>query len=112
MSDLDERFLLGFGDIVDKIVSTPMGTSPIIRKGREGPAMLRYPWMKVYDETREMYGRPLTLLAAERLLESVGRGDHVLIITNSHETDGPPGAAALARSLVVGLGAIPVIVVN
>ncbi len=112
MSDLDERLLLGFGDIVDRIVSTPMGTSPIIRKGREGPAMLRYPWMKVYDETREMYGRPLTLLAAERLLESVGRGDHVLIITNSHEMDGPPGAAAIARSLVVGLGAIPVIVVN
>lgn len=112
MSDLDERLLLGFGDIVDRIVSTPMGTAPIIRKGREGPAMLRYPWMKVYDETRERYGRPLTLLAAERLLESVGRGDHVLIITNSHEMDGPPGAAALARSLVVGLGAIPVIVVN
>jgi len=68
--------------------------------------------MRVYDETRERYGRPLTLLAAEMLLERVGEGDHVLIVTNSHEMDGPPGAAVLARSLILGLRAIPVIVVN
>jgi hypothetical protein len=112
LSELDEQLIVGFGDIVDRIVSTPVGTAPIIRKGRGGPAKLRYSWMKVYDETRERQGRPLTLLAAERLREEVGRGDHVLIVTNSHEMDGPPGAAALARSLVLGLGAIPVIVVN
>ena len=112
MSELDEQLIVGFGDIVDRIVYTPVGTAPIIRKGRGGPAKLRYSWMRVYDETRERQGRPLTLLAAERLREEVGKGDHVLIVTNSHEMDGPPGAAALARSLVLGLGAIPVIVVN
>jgi hypothetical protein len=112
LSEFDEQLIVGFGDIVDRIVSTPVGTAPIIRKGRGGPAKLRYSWMRVYDETRERQGRPLTLLAAERLREEVGKGDYVLIVTNSHEMDGPPGAAALARSLVLGLGAIPVIVVN
>ena len=112
LSKLYEQLIVGFGDIVDRIVSTPAGTAPIIRKGRGGPAKLRYSWMRVYDETRERYGRPLTLLAAERLMERVGEGDHVLIVTNSHEMDGPPGAAALARSLILGLGAIPVIVVG
>ncbi len=112
MSDLRGQLISGLGDVVDRIVSTPAGTAPIIRKGRGGPAKLRHPWMRVYDEARERYGRPLTLLAAEGLAERVGRGDHVLIVTNSHEMDGPPGAAAIARSLVVGLGAVPVVVVN
>jgi len=112
MSNLEEQFIVGFGDIIDRLVATPFGTAAILRKGWNGPAKLRYTWMKVYNGTREKYGRPLTLLAAERLLEKVDRGDHVLIVTNSHEMDGPPGAAAIARSLVVGLGAIPVIVTD
>ncbi|MGD2142604.1 MAG: DUF4392 domain-containing protein [Candidatus Bathyarchaeota archaeon] len=112
MSELNEQLLIGFGDIVDRIVSTPMGTAPIIRKGRGGAAKLRYTWMRVYDETRLLFGKPLTLMAAEELIEKVRRGDRVLIVTNSHEMDGPPGSAALARSLVVGLGAIPIIVVE
>ena len=112
MNELGEKLLIGFGDIIDRIVSTPAGTAPVMRKERGGPAKLRYSWMRVYDETRERYGRPLTLLAAEKLKERVSRGDFVLIVTNSHEMDGPPGAAAIARSLVVGLGAVPVIVVN
>ncbi len=112
MSNLDEReqFIVGFGDVVDRLVATPFGTSVTLRKGRDGPAKSRYTWMKVYDDTRKKYGRPLTLLAAEQLLDKVKRGDHVLILTNSHEMDGPPGAAAIARSLVLGLGAIPVLV--
>ena len=112
MSGHEGELLEGFGDVLDRIVATASGTAPVVRKGRDGPVKLGYSWMRVYDDTRKMYGRPLTLLAAEKLKENVKRGDHVLIITNSHEMDGPPGAAALARSLVVGLGAIPVIVVN
>jgi hypothetical protein len=112
LSDLEEQLIVGFGDIVDRLVATPFGTAAVLRKGRDGPAKLRYTWMKVYDDAREWYGRPLTLLAAERLMEEVGGGDHVLIVTNSHEMDGPPGAAAMARSLVVGLGAIPMIVTD
>jgi hypothetical protein len=112
MSRLSDEFLVGFGDVVDRIVSTPSGAAPLIRKGRRGPVKSRYSWMKVYDETRRRFGRPLTLLAAERLKESVGEGDYVIIVTNSYEMDGPPGAAAIARALLVGLGAIPVIVAD
>ncbi len=112
MKDIQEELLVGFGDVIDRIVSTPSGTAPVMRKGRGGLVKSRYSWMGVYDETRARYGRPLTLLAAERLMESVSRGDHVFIVTNSHEMDGPPGAAALARALVVALGAIPVVLVN
>jgi len=112
LNEIREKVLLGFGDVVDRIVTTTAGTAPVMRKGRDGPAKLRYSFMQVYDETRERYGRPLTLIAAEKLIEQVNRGDFVLIITNSHEMDGPPGAAAIARSLIVGLGAVPIIMVN
>ena len=110
LSRLDEELLIGFGEVIDRIVSSTIGTGPIIRYGRNGPFLMRYSWMKVYDETRQRYGRPLTLLAAEALKRSVGEGDCVIIITNSQEMDGPAGAAALARALVVGLRAVPIIV--
>ncbi|MFA9495830.1 MAG: hypothetical protein ACERKS_07910 [Candidatus Bathyarchaeota archaeon] len=63
MTKLDEELLVGFGEVVDRLVSTPSGTVPLIRKGRDGIAKSRYSWMKVYDKTRTRYGRPLTLLA-------------------------------------------------
>ena len=112
MMELREELTVGFGDVVDRIVCTPTGTAPVIRKGRGGPVKSRYPWMRVYDDTRERFGRPLTLLAAEELRGRVGEGDYVLIPTNSYEMDGPPGAAAMARALILGLRAIPVVVAN
>lgn len=116
MSGMTEEFmeeaLVGFGDIIDRIVCTPVGTAPTLQKGRGGPLLDRYRWMRVYDDTRIRFGRPLTLLAAEKLKESVGEGDYVVIATNSLEMDGPPGAAALARALIVGLKAIPIIVAD
>lgn len=112
MSEFDRQVLEGFGDTVDRIVATPSGASPVLQSGRDGPRHNRYVWMKVYDETRARYGRPLTLKAAEMLVERVNAGDHVLILTNSHEMDGPPGSAALARALLVGLRAIPVVMAN
>jgi len=112
LDEFDKQVLAGFGDTVDRIVATPSGASPVLRNGRGGLRHNRYIWMRVYDETRARYGRPLTLLAAERLLERVGPGDHVLILTNSHEMDGPPGSAALARALLVGPRAIPVVMAN
>jgi hypothetical protein len=111
-SDIEAQLLEGFGDTVDRIVATPIGAVPLLRKGRSGPVKNRYTWMKVYDETRKRYGRPLTLLAAEKIIEHVKPGSHVLIVTNSHEMDGPPGSAALARVLLVGLHAIPVVMAN
>lgn len=112
MSEINEELSVGFGDVVDRIVSSNVGTAAGLRKERGGPLKSKYLWMKVYDETRKRFGRPLTLLAAEKLKENVGAGDYVIIVTNSHEMDGPPGAAAIARALIVGLRAIPVIVTD
>jgi len=110
--EVKEEMLVGFGDVVDRIVCTPVGTAPYLKKGRGGYPKTVYSWMKVYDETRKRFSRPLTLLAAEKLKERISEGDYVIIITNSIEMDGPPGAAALARALVVGFEAIPVILTN
>lgn len=112
LNEIDETLLIGFGDVVDRIVATTTGTIPVLRKGRDGPLKSRYSWMKVYDDTRKRYGRPLTLLAAEKIIENVKEGDHVLIITNSIEMDGPPGAAVIARALLIGLRAIPIIIAD
>ncbi|AEF83023.1 DUF4392 domain-containing protein [Leadbettera azotonutricia] len=72
----------------------------------------------LYEAAYKRSGGPLTMKAAEVLLSSVGEGDTVFIITgfvlknyNKAETDGPVGAAALARSLIIAKGAKPVFIV-
>ncbi|WNJ18265.1 glutamate cyclase domain-containing protein [Pontibacter sp. G13] len=65
-------------------------------------------------------GRPISIVAAERLAETVGRGDVVMVLTGAGvspilpkgESDGPPGAAAVARALYRGLGAVPTYVLE
>jgi D-glutamate cyclase len=73
----------------------------------------------LYEAARdEGGGRPLTTRAAEGLKQHVGEGDRVLILTGAGyppvmpqgESDGPPGAAVLARMLYWGLGAVPLYV--
>jgi hypothetical protein len=73
----------------------------------------------MYPPTRERHGRPLCLLAAEKLKDTVRHGDIVLIASGMlvyplelAETDGPLGGAALARALQIGLGAKPIIVTD
>lgn len=76
----------------------------------------------LYEAAREQTtsGRPISTVAAEKLVEAVGKRDVVLILTGAGlkpilpegESDGPPGAAALARALYRGLGAIPVYVLE
>lgn len=75
----------------------------------------------LYDAARERGDGPLCFEAAKRL-EPVSRGDHVFIITGSlsrtqvtpriAENDGPLGAAAIARALSIGRGAIPVLLTD
>ncbi len=86
---------------------------------RFGEGLPRGVTHRLYDAARAAQGdEPLTFLAAEGLRQRVARGDHVLIVTGAGappwlpngETDGPPGAAALARALELGLGAKPVYV--
>ncbi len=66
---------------------------------------------------RAAQGGPLCLTAAQELTRRVRPGDVVVIATGlptypwfSGEQDGPVGAATLARALVLGLAARPVIV--
>jgi len=73
----------------------------------------------IYDAARREGGaRPITARAGEALVEHVQPQDVVLIVTGAGyapevpmgESDGPPGAASLARALYWGLHAVPVYV--
>ncbi len=60
----------------------------------------------------------MTFRAAQALISRVKKGDHVLVVTGAGtppglpkgETDGPMGAAAIARAVDLGLGGKPVMV--
>ncbi|WP_206952454.1 glutamate cyclase domain-containing protein [Trinickia acidisoli] len=72
----------------------------------------------MYDVCRAHHGEPLSSLAARRLADTLSRGDTVFIATGAGaapklpqgETDGPVGAAALARALVLAFDARVVLV--
>lgn len=76
----------------------------------------------LYPAARAHLGAPLTSTAAQQLSDNVRPGQVVIITTGwldrPHisrqiaETDGPPGAAVLARALHLGLGAVPVLLVE
>ena len=97
------------GEHIDRLITTEL-------KNRGMPHGFL---IELYEVARkEAGGRPLTTLAAEGLVRSVGKGDAVFLMTGAGypphlpkgESDGPPGAAALARALYWGLGAVPVYV--
>ncbi len=71
----------------------------------------------MYEAARALVGgRPISMVAAERLKAALEPGDTVLVLTGAGyaptmpegESDGPPGAASLARILYKGIGAVPV----
>ena len=90
----------GLGESVDRLVTLD------VRPGGSAPGIT----VPLYEGVRQAVGRPLTLLAAERLEAAVRDGGAVLITTGfvhppyfpHGETDGPPGAAALALALREG----------
>lgn len=74
---------------------------------------------QIYDAAREEGGgRPISTRAAEALVGAVKPNDVVFIVTGAGyapevphgESDGPPGAASLARAIYWGLKAVPVYV--
>jgi hypothetical protein len=71
---------------------------------------------KLYEAARKLTGGPLSLEAAKRIKDSVKPKDIALITTGfiippyAQETDGPSGAAALARTLDIGFNVRPVII--
>lgn len=66
----------------------------------------------MYNVCRAHHGEPLSSLAARKLADTLSRGDVVFVATGAGtppnlpqgETDGPVGAAVLARALVVAFG--------
>jgi hypothetical protein len=97
------------GEYVDRLVTVEM------RNRGMNYGIVR----QIYDEARrEGGGRPITTRAAEALVGAVKPGDVVFIVTGAGyypevphgESDGPPGAAALARAIYWGLKAVPVFV--
>ena len=95
-------------DAIDRLVTVEMRLSAYSRGVIE----------HLYGAARERQGGgPLSLLAARTLTGSVGRGDAVFVATGAGvadflpdgETDGPPGAVALANALSLGLGAVPLL---
>lgn len=82
------------------------------------PSVIRGIIPALYERARRKFNKPLTLLAAQSLLDRVKHGDTVLITTGAGgpprlpkgETDGPVGAAAIARSIDLAFAATPVYV--
>lgn len=95
------------GEAIDHLVTAPMSNWTIL-KG--------IPLLKLYATARRKAGGlPLTLAASKLLTKNVKAGDTVLILSGfimrdyrRPETDGPIGAAVLAKALAIGLGAVPV----
>jgi len=99
-----------FGENVDRLITVEMCFSPDFPYGVAA---------KLYEAARRRFGGPLAMMAAEELMRRIEPESYVLILTgmmippwNTAETDGPIGAAALARILRIGFNALPVIVVD
>jgi hypothetical protein len=97
------------GEAVDKLIT-------IEAKNHGMPHGILQP---MYDAARKACGnKPVSMAAAVGLKKALGKGDVVFIMTGAGyeptmpkgESDGPPGAASLARILYRGLGAVPVFV--
>jgi D-glutamate cyclase len=96
------------GDNVDRLVTVEM----------RNPGIVRGIINQLYAAARARQTGPLTMLAAQRLRDAVQPGGSVIITTGAGiwpwlpkgETDGPPGAASLARALTLGLGARCIVV--
>lgn len=106
MLKIDKDQLQNIGESLDKMMSLDLTSRGVV--------------LKLYNAARALHGEPLTAAAARTLAERIMPGDPVLIITGFPsrswlvegltETDGPVGAAVLARALEQSLGAIPIIV--
>ena len=95
---------------VDRLVTVQMAMGSPARRSIIAP---------LYEcACKKLGGKPLSLLAAKRMTNEVKTGDTVLLITGFGnyptypygETDGPLGVASLARAVILGLDALPILV--
>ena len=104
VDEAKSRQLRSLGESLDRLITIDLTGRSVIHA--------------LHRAARERQGdEPLSSRAARSLVERVGPRDVVLISTGmpvgtlpSAEQDGPVGAATLARSLVIGLSATPVVV--
>jgi len=94
---------------VDRLVTVEIKTG-----GRPGRCII----FPLYEAAVKTVGdRPISLVAAERLIAQVKEGDTVVLMTGMGampfmprgETDGPSGVASLARAVSFGLKALPIV---
>ncbi len=93
------------GERIDQLMSLEM--RPLRGKGLPSGYV-----SELYRICREHHGEPLSMLAARKLAAAIAPADVVVIATGAGiapnlplgETDGPPGALALARTLAEGFG--------
>lgn len=77
-----------------------------------------FPMSKMYNALRSKVGASPLAGAAQKILDNSKRGDHVIITTGfyqisskTYESDGPVGAASLARAVELATDAVPIILV-
>ncbi|MFC1929874.1 glutamate cyclase domain-containing protein [Chloroflexota bacterium] len=98
------------GDNIDRLTTVEIKKAKNLMRGR----------LHLFYEAarKKLGGKPISFVAASRLMESVRKNDNVIVTTGTScptmphgETDGPPGAAAIARVICFGLQATPIFVV-
>ena len=102
----------------EKLIDVAAALDELINTDVSGRGAIR----ALYQAARKQTDRPLTLAVAELLQQAVNPGDTVFIATGfmdqpvvapgCGESDGPPGAAVLAKALRLALKASPVLVVD
>ena len=108
MADEKRTRLMRFGEVVDALIAKDYTARGISHE--------------LYEEVREQKGAPLAMASVMALAERIQAGDRVMIFTGwpsrswlihgLTETDGPVGAAILARALEEAFGIIPILVME
>ena len=110
MESIDEKNQEITGMMVDRLLTIGM---------RWGGRPDRDVIPRLYDcACHKLGGKPVSLVAAQRMIGQVKPGDNVFLVTGCAswpnvplgENDGPPGVASLARAVRIGLNAVPIIV--
>lgn len=99
---------LRLGEVIDSLISRDFTARGISHE--------------LYEAARQKLDMPFTMAAAQLLKQNIKKGDRVLIFTGwpsrswliqgLTETDGPVGAAVLARVVEQAFGAIPILVME
>jgi D-glutamate cyclase len=113
MSQSNKVDLANIAEIIDQLISVPVFTGSSLASR---PVVL-----DLYSAARSKFGKPLSYDAFEKLTSGVEKSNSVsvMIVTGfivppwfEAETDGPVGAASLARSLNLAWDLTPVVVIE